>query len=199
MRDRVTATASTTPGALKAFRREAVQRLRLYRGMHRFLPALLQMEGMRVTELPVSHRPRRAGVSKYGNWRRLWTGLADLWAVRWMARRRLDYEIEDEAGEKARTLLLAIGVAAVLALEAVPFYTDWLWFEEVGYLAVFLRIAAATRGGLPGVGLLTFVFLTLNLRAAVRARPRTCSGSSRSRWPAQPGGAGAAPPAITRR
>jgi dolichol-phosphate mannosyltransferase len=82
---------------LKAFRREAVQRLHLYRGMHRFLPALLQMEGLRVTEVPVSHRPRRAGISKYGNWGRLWVGLADLWAVRWMARRRLNYELEEEA------------------------------------------------------------------------------------------------------
>lgn len=81
---------------LKAFRREAVQSLYLYRGMHRFLPALLQMEGRRVTEVPVSHRPRRAGTSKYGNWGRLWAGLADLFAVRWMARRRLAYEIEKE-------------------------------------------------------------------------------------------------------
>jgi glycosyltransferase involved in cell wall biosynthesis len=82
--------------SLKAFRREAVQRLHLYRGMHRFLPALLQIEGLRVAEVPVSHRPRTAGVSKYGNWQRLWTGLADLWAVRWMARRRLHYEIEED-------------------------------------------------------------------------------------------------------
>ena len=81
---------------LKAFRREALGRLPLYRGMHRFLPALLRLEGFRVTELPVSHRPRRAGASKYGNWGRLWAGLADLWAVRWMARRRLSYEIEEE-------------------------------------------------------------------------------------------------------
>lgn len=81
---------------LKAFRREAVLRLRLYRGMHRFLPALLLLEGFRVTEVPVGHRPRRAGQSKYGNWSRLWTGLSDLWAVRWMARRRLTYEIEEE-------------------------------------------------------------------------------------------------------
>lgn len=81
---------------LKAFRRPAIERLRLYRGMHRFLPALLLLEGFRVTEVPVGHRPRRAGTSKYGNWRRLWTGLADLWAVRWMARRRLQYEIEEE-------------------------------------------------------------------------------------------------------
>ncbi len=80
---------------LKAFHRGALGRLRLYRGMHRFLPTLLCLEGFRVTEVAVRHRPRRAGRSKYGNWGRLWTGLADLWAVRWMARRRLDYEITE--------------------------------------------------------------------------------------------------------
>ena len=81
---------------LKAFRRRPLESLKLYRGMHRFLPALLAIEGCRVVEVPVRHRPRRAGVSKYGNWGRLWSGLADLWAVRWMARRRLAYEIEEE-------------------------------------------------------------------------------------------------------
>ena len=97
VRDRVTADGVHDTGMhAQGIPARGVQRLHLYRGMHRFLPALLQMEGMRVTELPVSHRPRRAGVSKYGNWRRLWAGLADLWAVRWMARRRLDYQIEDE-------------------------------------------------------------------------------------------------------
>jgi uncharacterized protein len=69
------------------------------------------------------------------------------------------------------TLLIVIGVAAVLALEAVPFYTDWLWFEEVGYVAVFLRIAATRGGILIAVGVLTFLFLLANLRAAVRSRP----------------------------
>jgi uncharacterized membrane protein (UPF0182 family) len=69
------------------------------------------------------------------------------------------------------TLLIGAGVAAVLALEAVPFYTDWLWFQEVGYAAVFLRIAALRAWLLLAVGLGTFAFLALNLRAAVRARP----------------------------
>jgi glycosyltransferase involved in cell wall biosynthesis len=100
VRNRVTADGVHDTGCtLKAFRREALARLRLYRGMHRFLPALLRIEGFRVTEVPVAHRPRRAGVSKYGNWGRLWAGVADLWAVRWMARRRLDYEV-DEAGKE---------------------------------------------------------------------------------------------------
>jgi dolichol-phosphate mannosyltransferase len=98
VRDRFTRDGVHDTGCtLKAFRREAVDSLHLYRGMHRFLPALLQMEGRRVVEVPVAHRPRRAGVSKYGNWGRLWAGLADLYAVRWMARRRLDYEIEEDA------------------------------------------------------------------------------------------------------
>jgi glycosyltransferase involved in cell wall biosynthesis len=97
VRDRFTRDGVHDTGCtLKVFRREALLRLHLYRGMHRFLPALLQMEGFRVTEVPVSHRHRRAGTSKYGTWGRLWTGLADLWAVRWMARRRLSYEIEEE-------------------------------------------------------------------------------------------------------
>ncbi len=86
---------------LKVFRREAVAPLHLYRGMHRFLAALLLMEGRRVAEVPVRHRPRHAGQSKYGNWSRLWAGLADLWAVRWMARRRLDYDVIDERGGPA--------------------------------------------------------------------------------------------------
>jgi uncharacterized protein len=68
-------------------------------------------------------------------------------------------------------LLVGLGVAAMVALEAVPFYTDWLWFQEVGYAAVFLRIAALRAGLLIGVGFLSFVFLVANLRMAVRARP----------------------------
>jgi dolichol-phosphate mannosyltransferase len=97
VRDRFTRDGVHDTGCtLKAFRREAIQGLRLYHGMHRFLPALLQMEGKRIAEVPVSHRPRGAGVSKYGNWGRLWAGLADLVAVRWMARRRLAYEVEEE-------------------------------------------------------------------------------------------------------
>jgi glycosyltransferase involved in cell wall biosynthesis len=97
VRSRITGDGVHDTGCtLKAFRREALRRLHLYRGMHRFLPALLLMEGCRLTEVPVGHRPRRTGTSKYGNWSRLWAGLADLWAVRWMARRRLDYDVEEE-------------------------------------------------------------------------------------------------------
>src|SRR6266567_6661168 len=77
---------------LKAYRRECLEHLELYHGMHRFLPTLLKMRGARVTQVPVRHRPRIAGKTKYGTWGRLVKGLADLWAVRWMKKNRLDYD-----------------------------------------------------------------------------------------------------------
>jgi len=76
---------------LKAYRRECVERLELYNGMHRFLPTLLKMRGYRVTQVPVSHHPRRAGKTKYDTWRRLKKGLADVWAVRWMKKNWIAY------------------------------------------------------------------------------------------------------------
>jgi glycosyltransferase involved in cell wall biosynthesis len=77
---------------LKAFRRECLEKLELYQGMHRFLPTLLKMRGYRVTQVPVSHCPRLRGETKYGTWGRLRKGLADVWAVRWMKKNRIDYE-----------------------------------------------------------------------------------------------------------
>jgi glycosyltransferase involved in cell wall biosynthesis len=76
---------------LKAYRRECLERLELYQGMHRFLPTLLKMRGYRVTQVPVSHHPRRRGKTKYGTWGRLKKGLADVWAVRWMKKNRIDF------------------------------------------------------------------------------------------------------------
>ncbi|MBI5522655.1 MAG: glycosyltransferase family 2 protein [Desulfarculus sp.] len=51
---------------LKAFKREVVQNIRLYGEMHRFIPAIASLMGVHIAEVPVNHRPRRAGVSKYG-------------------------------------------------------------------------------------------------------------------------------------
>jgi len=73
---------------LKAFRRECVSGLRLHSGLHRFLPTLVRMEGFRVVQLPVRHRPRRWGRNKYGVGNRVFRALADLLTVRRMQRRR---------------------------------------------------------------------------------------------------------------
>ena len=82
--------------SLRAIRSEFLVRLKLYEGMHRFLPTLLRLEGARITEVPVNHRPRPRGRAKYGVWNRLFKGLRDLMAVRWMQRRWIRYEIEEE-------------------------------------------------------------------------------------------------------
>lgn len=81
--------------SLKAYRREFLQRLPLFEGMHRFLPTLLSLAGARVTELPVRHRPRRRGRSKYNVRNRMFVALRDLFAVRWMRRRWLRYEVAE--------------------------------------------------------------------------------------------------------
>ncbi|MBI4168641.1 MAG: glycosyltransferase family 2 protein [Acidobacteria bacterium] len=83
--------------SLKAYRRAALTSIALYDGMHRFLPTLLRMEGFRVCEVPVGHRPRRHGRSKYGIGNRLVPSFLDLLAVRWMKRRKLRYEVKDDS------------------------------------------------------------------------------------------------------
>jgi glycosyltransferase involved in cell wall biosynthesis len=82
--------------SLKAFRTQAVQALPLFGGMHRFLPTLIKMQGGTVTEVPVGHRPRRHGVTKYGMWNRVLRSLIDAFAVRWMQRRALRYRVREE-------------------------------------------------------------------------------------------------------
>jgi len=79
--------------SLKAFRAKRLREVKLFTGMHRFLPTLVKIEGGTVVQLPVGHRPRRAGTSKYGVWNRVFRSFADLLAVRWMKKRRLDYEV----------------------------------------------------------------------------------------------------------
>ena len=82
----------------RAFRRECLRGLVLYRGFHRFVPTLLRMRGYRVLEVPVHHRPRRYGRSKYGIANRALVALVDLLVVRWMKRRILRYEVTEDLG-----------------------------------------------------------------------------------------------------
>jgi glycosyltransferase involved in cell wall biosynthesis len=82
----------------RAFRRECLRDLTLYRGFHRFIPTLLRMRGFRVVEVPVRNRPRRFGRSKYGIMNRAFVAFADLLVVRWMKSRLLCYEIAEDLG-----------------------------------------------------------------------------------------------------
>ncbi|MHC4914135.1 MAG: glycosyltransferase family 2 protein [Planctomycetota bacterium] len=88
-------TITDTACALKAFRTEYLRKIKMYQGMHRFFPTLLKMEGARVIEVPVNHRPRHAGQAKYGVWNRVFRSFRDLLAVRWMKSRHIDYNAEE--------------------------------------------------------------------------------------------------------
>lgn len=81
--------------SLKIFRRAVVERMPLFKNMHRFFPAVAQMYGFTVTEVPVQHFPRAHGMSKYGVGNRLFVGLYDLFAVRWMQKRCLHYQMRE--------------------------------------------------------------------------------------------------------
>lgn len=89
-------TIRDTGCSLKAFRADALRDLPLFNGMHRFLPTLVRMHGGRVTEVPVRHRPRRFGTTKYGMWNRVFRAFADALAVRWMQHRALRYRVREE-------------------------------------------------------------------------------------------------------
>ena len=72
---------------LKVFSRQAYLDMPGFDHMHRFLPALMLRQGGRVVSVPVNHRPRQQGVTKYGVWDRLWVGIIDLMGVMWLQRR----------------------------------------------------------------------------------------------------------------
>ena len=89
-------TIRDTGCTLKAFRADWARPLPMqFRGMHRFLPALMGMAGARIEEIPVNHRPRAAGQSKDTNWGRLKETLWDLLAVRWMQKRHRSIRAEE--------------------------------------------------------------------------------------------------------
>jgi dolichol-phosphate mannosyltransferase len=86
---------------IKLFRRSLFLALPYFDHMHRFLPALVQREGLKVVSVPVSHRHRLAGRSKYGVGDRLWAGIVDMAGVIWLKRRRRRPGITWEAGGDA--------------------------------------------------------------------------------------------------
>lgn len=79
---------------LKVMRRDCREALLLFNGMHRFIPALIRNMDFRVTEMPVNHRPRVSGVSKYGFGNRAWRATCDMFGVRWLNSRRTRYRIK---------------------------------------------------------------------------------------------------------
>jgi len=80
---------------LKAMRRECGQALVPFYGMHRFIPALVKGAGFKLVEIPVNHRPRTFGVSKYGLGNRAIKATVDMFGVRWLLSRQLKYKVKE--------------------------------------------------------------------------------------------------------
>jgi glycosyltransferase involved in cell wall biosynthesis len=81
---------------LKAMKRECVASLLPFKGMHRFIPALVKGAGYRLVEIPVNHRPRKFGLSKYGLGNRALRATTDMFGVRWLLSRRLNYKVRGQ-------------------------------------------------------------------------------------------------------
>ncbi|NQU68596.1 MAG: glycosyltransferase family 2 protein [Candidatus Marinimicrobia bacterium] len=86
--------------SLKIMDRQYLSKIKMFKGMHRFLPTLMKMEGASVIEIPVNHRSRVAGDSKYGTWDRAFSGLRDLLVVRWMQDRFIKISLKDRIEDK---------------------------------------------------------------------------------------------------
>jgi len=96
---RATILGDATPDTgcgLKLMHRESCLQLPHFDHMHRFLPALVLRAGGGVRSVPVNHRPRNCGVSKYGLHNRLWAGIVDLFGVMWLRRRALQPDVTEE-------------------------------------------------------------------------------------------------------
>jgi len=85
---------------LKAMRRECADALVPFKGMHRFIPALVRGAGYRLVEIPVNHRPRRFGQTKYGFGSRALRATMDMFGVRWLLSRRLNFKIQSDQAIK---------------------------------------------------------------------------------------------------
>jgi len=80
---------------LKVYKRECLENLTLYKGMHRFFPTLVRMRGFKVIEVPISHSARLTGTTKYKFGSRVFRAFVDLLAVRWMKKRVIRYTASD--------------------------------------------------------------------------------------------------------
>lgn len=81
---------------LKVIKTSYAKRIPMFKGLHRFLPAMILLQGGKVLQVPVQHFPRIAGTAKYGVWNRLIGPLMDCFAYLWMKKKYINYEVKDK-------------------------------------------------------------------------------------------------------
>lgn len=78
---------------LKVIKTDFAKKIPMFKGLHRFLPAMILLQNGKITQMPVQHFPRIAGKAKYGVWNRLFGPLTDCFAYLWMKRKYMNYEV----------------------------------------------------------------------------------------------------------
>lgn len=135
--------------AIRVMRRRFISAIPTLRGMHRFLPTFVRLAGGRVAEIPVNHRPRVAGRTKYGVSNRLWVGIEDTLAVRWFTRRFVRLEPAEEttiSGAPENSEPGSLGVEAPAIRSSVR-PSGWPAWVALAGLALALGFAfQGTRG-----------------------------------------------------
>lgn len=108
--------------SLKAFRKECFDDLDLFGEMHRFIPALLELQGFRVTEVVVSHHPRVNGVTKY-NWRRSIKGFVDMLTI-WFWRKYANRPVHLFGGAGLVSGLVGMGILVWMLIEKLVYHAS---------------------------------------------------------------------------
>ncbi len=81
---------------LKVIRTDYAKRIPMFKGLHRFLPAMILLQEGKIIQVPIQHFPRIAGTAKYGLWNRLLGPLMDCFAYLWMKKKYINYQIKDK-------------------------------------------------------------------------------------------------------
>ncbi len=81
---------------LKIIKTEYAKKIPMFKGLHRFLPAMILLQNGKITQVPVRHFPRVAGEAKFGLWNRLLGPLLDCFAYVWMKKKYINYEVKDK-------------------------------------------------------------------------------------------------------
>jgi len=81
---------------LKIIRTDCAKKIPMFKGLHRFLPAMILLQNEKVIQIPVRHYPRIAGQAKFGLWNRLLGPLVDCFAYLWMKKKYINYQIKEQ-------------------------------------------------------------------------------------------------------
>lgn len=85
---------------LKVIKTDYAKRIPMFRGLHRFLPAMILLQKGRIIQIPVQHYPRMAGTANFGIWNRLLGPLMDCFAYLWMKKKYINYEVEKSSKQE---------------------------------------------------------------------------------------------------